>query len=201
MAIEADVGVVQISLEGPALVYKTQVSVVLAQRVILMITKSQMGEPIEDSEEKNGSARQNFQGAPNEFVQAANPVRHLDKITALAVYLKRARSQDSFSADDIKKLYPAAGLGSPSSLYRELNKAVRAGFIAKHEDGSYYVTGTGETATDQSFPADLVKPIRRRKGKRGGRASSTDPADLTVDADESESGAANNLGDSVQGEG
>lgn len=175
---------VALSVEGPGLVYKTQIPVTLAQRVVLMVTRVQMGEHHDDHEGLAAVTKTSaYSGAPNEFIQQAKPARFLDKITALAVFLKRARGQDSFSGDDIKRMFPTAGLSVPSTFYRELGKAVKAGFIARHDDGSFYVTGTGENATDQAFSPEYSKPIKSTRRRRRGKSVEPDSSGGGTDED------------------
>jgi hypothetical protein len=103
-----------------------------------------------------------------EFLLKAQPKRNPDKITAIAVFMKRHDGVAYLAREEILARYRQAGEQTPSNFPRDFNWAVKAGFLAEDpvKPGRFYVTGTGETAVSSQFPAEMLKSTGQRKGVR-----------------------------------
>ena len=103
-----------------------------------------------------------------EFMDSVLPKRNPDKLTAIAVFLKRHRAMPTFMRADLTKGFEDAAEPMPGNLGRDVKWAVKNGWIApsSEEQGSYYVTSAGEQAVEGRFPPDLLKKTGVERGKK-----------------------------------
>lgn len=103
-----------------------------------------------------------------EFMDSVLPKRNPDKLTAIAVFLKRHRAMPTFMRADLTKGFEEAAEPMPGNLARDVKWAVKNGWIApsSEEPGNYYVTSAGEHAVEGRFPADLLKKTGAERGKK-----------------------------------
>jgi hypothetical protein len=171
------------SLKGPGVSIERQVD----EEVACQLMHIAMGGPHSAMPVQHGSIhRQSNQhdASPKlslrEFLLQAQPKRNPDKITAIAVFMKRHDGVGDFAREEILAKYRQAGEQTPSNFHRDFNWALKAGFLAEDpvKHGRFYVTGTGETAVSSQFPAEMLKSTGLRKGvrqrKRKGRDSQSE---------------------------
>ena len=107
-----------------------------------------------------------------EFMDTALPKRNPDKLTAIAVFLKRHRATPTFKPAALEKGFEDAAEPKPGNLPRDIKWAVKNGWIAPSSEtpGSYYVTSAGEQAVEERFPPDLLKRTGAERGKKRTRS-------------------------------
>jgi hypothetical protein len=112
--------------------------------------------------------------ALREYLDEVQPKRNVDKILAVASYLKVERGAETFGADDIKKQFRSASEPVPGNYSRDFRWAVAAGWVApvSDEPGEFYVTKKGDEAVEARFSAEVKrsttvgKTVRRRRGRK-----------------------------------
>jgi len=94
-----------------------------------------------------------------EYLDETGAKRIPDKITAIGLYLKEHSQQAEFTRDDVVTGFEGAAESVPKNLNRDIKWTLKAGWIAEKtgKKGQYYVTKSGKTAVEQSFPKELVK--------------------------------------------
>ncbi|MEB3825286.1 MAG: hypothetical protein LRS47_01295 [Desulfurococcales archaeon] len=103
---------------------------------------SQAAEDIGADEEESSLA---------EFVNrlSIKPKTNAEWITVFAYYMKYHENKKMFSVKEVKDYFKAIGLKVPGNLFRDINNAVKKGYIArdigsKRESKIYYITRKGE---------------------------------------------------------
>lgn len=97
-----------------------------------------------------------------EFLDSCAPKRVPDKIAAIGMYLKTHGQQSDFDKNDLISQFESAAESVPKNITRDLKWTLKTGWIAL-KNGSkdrFYVTNTGKSAVEQSFPKDVVKRTR-----------------------------------------
>lgn len=107
-----------------------------------------------------------------EYLSSVEPKRNVDKILAIASYLKVHRGQETFTPDAVKREFRHAGEPVPGNYPRDFRWAVSAGWIASspEEPGEYYVTNTGHDAVAKKFDQETKKTSSVPKSARQRRA-------------------------------
>jgi hypothetical protein len=83
-------------------------------------------------------------------------------MTVIGYYLLETESgKETFSLAELKKGFENAKEPFGKNPTRDINKAIKLGWIAEKEKDSYYITGTGIQAIENTFP----KPTRKRRRK------------------------------------
>ena len=120
-----------------------------------------------------------------EYIDDCNARRFPAKITAIGNFLQLKLEQSSFTRDEVKSQFRAAGEVQPG------NYAIAQRWIAEDPNakGQYFVTRTGKNAIAEKFDKPLRRaPTRRKKATTksdNGDTSSTDNTDLEdLDDDE-----------------
>lgn len=109
-----------------------------------------------------------------EYLDEVEPKRNVDKILAIASYLKVERDTETFDSNEVKKQFRSASEPVPGNYSRDFSWAVAAGWIAPAQDvpGDYYVTKKGDQAVAAKFSDDVKKATgvgktaRRRRAKK-----------------------------------
>ncbi|MDQ3572065.1 MAG: hypothetical protein M3383_04310 [Actinomycetota bacterium] len=109
-----------------------------------------------------------------EYLDEVEPKRNVDKILAIASYLKVERDSETFDSNEVKKQFRSASEPVPGNYSRDFSWAVAAGWIAPAEDvpGDYYVTKKGDQAVAAKFSDEVKKATgvgktaRRRRPKK-----------------------------------
>lgn len=83
-----------------------------------------------------------------EFMADLKIDNNIDRITAVALYLKDELDRSRMEKDEINDWFQKAGHAAPKNLSRDINSAVKKRLIAEDNSnsGRYFVTATGEKA-------------------------------------------------------
>ncbi len=158
---------VALSLKGGNLSYSTDISPVLAAKIMTLCVSTDAGQVIaEDLGEHNThSPNINSRTSAAEFMNQCGPKRNPDKILTLAVYLESHDSKTRFTPGEINRLFSDAGEVTPANFARDFKWTISSGWIARDtvQKNAYYVTNTGRKVLDEGFPAELVKKSSRGK--------------------------------------
>ena len=167
----------KLTIEGAGLNLVREVPKLIGDKVVLLVLKGDAGvsdldEPLTSSaaivadEVRRGSAdsaERAGKGRPKlsirEFLNEHDPKRSPDKIATIGTYLKDHDGKDTFTRKDLEKGFEDAAESVPGNLPRDVNWAVKAGWIARKSGaaGVYYVTHSGSEAVSKKFPRDLLK--------------------------------------------
>lgn len=81
-----------------------------------------------------------------EFMADLQISSNIDRIAAVALYLREQLNKPQITKDDVPDWFKRAGEAAPKNLARDLSNAVRRKLIAEdpNNPGHYYVTATGE---------------------------------------------------------
>lgn len=103
-----------------------------------------------------------------EFLTDTGAKRNPDKIAALAVYMTDELGQETFSRDDIRRMFQQAGDPIPGNFTRDFTWAIRNRWIGSviGSSSEYRVTNKGREAVDQKFSAAVLAGSRQPSGKR-----------------------------------
>ncbi len=104
-----------------------------------------------------------------EYLDEVEAKRNPDKILAIGKYLVAHRNQRSFTSEQVKAQFRAAGEAIPGNFPRDLRWAITNGWMAEDHaaPGEYYVTSSGEAALTAHFSKEIKK--RTGQSKLGGR--------------------------------
>lgn len=104
-----------------------------------------------------------------EYLDEVEAKRNPDKILAIGKYLVVHRNQGSFTGEQVKAQFRAAGEAIPGNFPRDLRWAITNGWIAEDHasPGEYYITSSGEAALTAHFSKEIKK--RTGQSKLGGR--------------------------------
>ena len=94
-----------------------------------------------------------------ELLDDVEAKRNPDKILTIGKYLIAFRGQESFTSEQVKAQFRAAGESTPGNLARDFRWAVTNGWIAEDHGapGEYYVTSNGEEALTAHFSKEITK--------------------------------------------
>jgi hypothetical protein len=120
------------------------------------------------------SERRRLGLTPRDALVSADAQTNPEKIVAFALYVERQGSKDTFTLEDIKPLFRQARESVPGNLSRDLDSAIRSGWVAAaSEKGEYYVTdvavdvlGSGVRAVARLSRRLRVDCARRRSQRR-----------------------------------
>jgi hypothetical protein len=103
-----------------------------------------------------------------EYLLQVEAKRNVDKILAIAAFLREQRGLETFDSAAIKKEFRNAGEAVPGNFPRDFRWAITAGWIAAADDvpGEYYITTTGDKALEAKFSADVKKASPAGKSRR-----------------------------------
>lgn len=164
-----------IKITGPGLNFEQEVAEDVAKRTMLSVLTGEI--PVNINTEKKPDTNSNYTkpdlvddgySKPDlsirEFLLKYEPKRNPDKITAIALFLKKKMNKKTFSKTDIIESFENAAEPVPKNLGRDIRWALKSGWIAAKtgEDDVYYITGTGQTAVEEKFPTEMVKNTRLR---------------------------------------
>lgn len=186
----------KVTIQGPALsVEMTDVPKAICDQITLLILTGGAAVPAPYNAPAGATATRGpvvSGGAPvahagqghaelslREFLDEKEPKRGPDKITAIGLYLKEHRGQDTFSSAELEQAFQSASEPVPANMPRDIKWTVKTGWIAPSRDakGRYYVTNTGRTAAQKKFPKDVVKKTRLSNGRKSVKKSSDADSD------------------------
>jgi len=104
-----------------------------------------------------GSQQPNGMPNPRDALEASQAKTNPEKIVALALYVVQDGSKETFTIDDIKPLFRRARETPPANMTRDLDIAVRAGWVSESETkGEFFVTAKASGVLETGF-----EPLRR----------------------------------------
>lgn len=103
-----------------------------------------------------------------EFFNEVEPSRNPDRIATIGRYLERFIGNDTFTRDDLTKWFMQARAAVPKNLARDINWAIRNGWIAEdpRQEGTYYLTEAGVSVVDKKFPDEALEKTRLPSKRR-----------------------------------
>ncbi len=92
-------------------------------------------------------------GNPREALDSSGAKTNPEKIVAFALYIAQEDlDKDAFTAEDIRPLFRRAREPVPKNFTRDLDAAIRSGWVAEGEvSGEYYVTDKASRVLDETF--------------------------------------------------
>ncbi|HZX04417.1 hypothetical protein [Kribbella sp.] len=112
------------------------------------------------------SARQQTGLSPKEALEASGAKINPEKIVAFAVLVSQQSGKDTFTLDDVRPLFRQAREATPGNLSRDLDAAIRSGYVAEAENkGEYYVMDKALNVLETGFEG--------LRNSRGSRSSSS----------------------------
>jgi len=173
---------VTVTLIGDGLNYETEASVIQAAKIIGFLNMddsfSQQGadtaalandQPF--LEERSSRAL----SSPREVILESMAKTNTQKILVLGEYITQRDNTDEFSPSELKTLFVKAGEPAPRNLARDINDAVRAGYIVESPDtsGAYFVTNTGRRVLTDGFGTIRSTGSNKRGTSRSAKHRST----------------------------
>lgn len=162
--------VYELSLKGNGVAIQREIPEQVAVNVIALIMGGRVaGGRVVDSRGPARSASISTTGtSPGEFLTDTGVKRNPDKIVALAVYMTDELGKDSFSRDDVRRMFQEAGEPIPGNFTRDFTWAVRNRWIGAviGSSNEYRVTNKGREAVQQKFSPAILAASRQPVGKR-----------------------------------
>jgi hypothetical protein len=91
---------------------------------------------------------------PREALEASGAKTNPEKIVAFALYVAQEGEKETFTLEDVKPLFRRAREATPRNISRDLDTAIRSGWIAESEiKGEFYVTDKASRVIENSFDA------------------------------------------------
>lgn len=164
-----------VKLDGPGLSLEKEVSEELANRITLLVLsdgKSELRSPSGNggSADPGGSETKIALGnkSVGEYLLASSAKKIPQQMTVIGHYILAKLNKQHFSLEELRKGFSDAKESPPRNPHRDINIAIKRGWIALGDKDSYYVTGTGMKAIEERFP----RAARKRK-KRKAKPTST----------------------------
>lgn len=160
----------QLKLTGPGLSLEKEVAEEIANQITLLVLSG--GKPEQQSTTGRGlgtdptaSSTKTAVGnkSVREYLQASNAQKIPQQMTVIGHYLLETKRKDTFSMEELLKGFGDAKESPPKNPNRDINTAIRDGWIALRQKDSYYVTSTGMKAIEDGFPKKSRKRRRTRK--------------------------------------
>lgn len=148
----------KITIEGPETKVSRAVDEEVANSILTQLlgggspfTSTGQGTSTKNTREgnKESESSQTPNSVPvNEFMAGLNIDNNVDRIAAVALYLRDQLGQRSMNKDEIANWFQKSGQAAPKNLPRDIQSAVKKNLIAEdnNEGGQYFVTNTGENA-------------------------------------------------------
>jgi len=161
----------QLKLTGPGLSLEKEVAEEIANQITLLVLSG--GKPQTQSPASKGlgtdpAASSTKMAVGNksvrEYLLASNARKIPQQMTVIGHYLLETQRKDTFSMAELLEGFSNAKESPPKNPNRDINTAIRDGWIALRQKDSYYVTSTGMKAIEDGFPKKSRK--RRRTNKK-----------------------------------
>jgi len=155
---------VKVSIQGPGLSYKGEVSEVVAGQIMaLCLGEKEPMASVSTSRRESVQTGSGRKDSPGEYMNRFGPKRNPDKILVLAGYVHAVENRD-FNPGEIKRLFREAGESLPGNFGRDFKWVLKNAWIARDpaKRGSFYITNSGLKVLEGGFPDELVK---KTKGK------------------------------------
>jgi hypothetical protein len=107
--------------------------------------------------------------SPREALESSGAKTNPEKIVALALHVLQEGEKDTFSLEDIKPLFRRARESAPRNITRDLDSAVKAGWICESDvKGEFYVEQKASSVLEETF-----EPLRGRRSSTGKTAATS----------------------------
>lgn len=104
---------------------------------------------------------------PREALELSGAKTNPEKIVTFALYIGQEGAKDTFTLEDIKPLFRRARESTPRNISRDLDAAIRMGWVAEGEtSGEFYVTSKAAHVFETGFDAIRGSRVNTLK-KRG----------------------------------
>lgn len=172
-----DEGAIKLTMTG-RLSYDDEITVAQAAQIITYLNSgevliSPVGPPAGGSGTVGSSTGSRRSGlTPRDALAVAGANTNPEKIVAFALYVEQQGGKETFTLEDIKPLFRQARESTPGNLSRDLDAAIRSGWVAASSDkGEYYVTESAARVLDSGF--DSIRPGRSAGGSKAKSAGSS----------------------------
>ena len=155
-----------LQIKGEGLWLVREIPAELAERVVVEILSSdgvvETGWLKTKEDEVSGNGKIDDVG---EFLGECGAARVVDKVAAVAWWLKNKKGVDFFGKRMVVEQFEAAGEAIPKNLSRDLAWAVAVGWVARKDGvrGSYYLTQKGREVVEKNFPQEEIKQTASRR--------------------------------------
>jgi hypothetical protein len=113
---------------------------------------------------------------PRDALEASGAKTNAERIVAFALHISRETGKHTFKLDEIKPLFQRAREPAPGNISRDLNSAIRSGWVAESDTrGEFYVTDRAADVLETGFdaiPRSRATGTRPRPSGRRPRAPS-----------------------------
>jgi hypothetical protein len=127
-----------------------------------------------DRDGVGGSNRREAGGPsnPREALTASGAKTNPEKIVAFALYVSQEGDKDTFTIEDIKPLFRRARETTPGNITRDLDAAIKSGWVAESDvKGEYYVTDKVADVLQDGFDSVRSSRSNGSKPRSSGRKS------------------------------
>jgi len=150
---------VKVSLSGDGLNYSTDADVVQAAKIIGFLNMDESlqasvsGGYVSTSNDNFIETPKKLQKSPREAIIESGAKTNVQKILVLGNFIMGIDSSETFAQNELKSIFVKAGEPAPKNLSRDVEAAVRQGYIFESPDitGQFIITNTGMKALDQGF--------------------------------------------------
>jgi len=163
----------QIKLTGRGFSLDREISEDLANRIAMIVLSG--GQSEQPPAGGRGGAGSGGAGSTTavggksirEYLNATAATQITQQMAAIGHYVIEGESgKKIFSMAELKKGFENAKQPFPKNPNRDINKAIKLGWIALKDKDSYYVTATGIQAIEDKFPKE-----KRRRRRRNNESS------------------------------
>ncbi|MFF9914732.1 hypothetical protein [Streptomyces sp. NPDC013457] len=107
-------------------------------------------------------ARESLPESPRQALDASGAKTIPEKITAFAAYLTVVEDRETFSHQDLRRLFERARERIPTHFSREFDKAIRAGWIHEGmEKGAYYLSDSLRNLLEDGYASHRGRRTRK----------------------------------------
>lgn len=165
---------VQITLAGK-LSYSDTISLSQAAQIIAFIDSSTLPSGF-SSAPPPGSPLGGTTGSrnPREALDTSGAMTNPEKIVAFALHVSQEGGKGVFTLEDVKPLFRRARESTPRNLGRDLDTAIKAGWVAEsNAKGEFYVTEKATRVLDTGFEEIRSGRVGARRPGTSGRRPRT----------------------------
>jgi hypothetical protein len=161
---------VQITMSGK-LTFSEEITLAQAAQIVAFLDQSSgatVGGSPQPSPRLPGTRGFGSSTSPRDALEASGAKTNPEKMVAFALHILHEGDKETFTLDDIKPLFRRARETAPANISRDLDRTLKAGWIAESDiKGEYYVTANASQVLESGFES-----LRGRRAKSAGRARS-----------------------------
>src|SRR5215831_5614520 len=143
---------VQITIKGDNLNYSGETSLLKAGQILAFLGSEQSASSYAPEPRVGSLTMGSPSASPRQLIVESNAKSNPQKIAVIGKYLKD-RGQNEFSRAEVLDQFRRAGESTPKNIGRDLQDAVRSGYICESDTqkNEYYLTRPGEEALESRF--------------------------------------------------